>query len=566
MITQNSIEDQSDFQSLYNFTLRLNPSNRFQVSIHPHYPDRGSSSPDPLQEFSTHINNDASELWQAGDRPGALALTKKLSPRIKRSAGGTFCGEPWHLCQTASVVKLCIFYLWNTLAVPDLPRRKKFTATARLRILDAAGALEKAGYEPSDFYFFTGTLPGSTDLACQFFARNSRPFLDAFKGYLRKSFGLYLTFNCWEWQLREKFHLTPALHLHMIVVTKDESLGSKLPELLKEKWFQLLDYYSDKYAVDLYSKHPKLWSPAEKLEGYGAWSREQLDILAKRVNNPCETCKTIRCEKSPAAYLSKYVGKGCLADDTDFQDRFANHNLPLYYPSSWWSISDEIRDLIECYTSRVGFRNTLDECLRAYHLLEEIMEDKEFDLCELNLPVFIPSWSAESRLYRNFYCKNEAFDKCKEMMPIFNGSAAGYSSESPAGEASVVFSNAPYPHIDTPIDAIKNFFCSPRNYSKMQSLMSSLPFYYRASSVGDIDWSSKVVIFNAKKIMSEFVDYPQQSLEDMENQASLSRNQRNLQYSLLNEREKFMQHNWLDILESRISLDTISNTSFDNGN
>jgi hypothetical protein len=198
-----------------------------------------------------------------------------------------------------------------------LPRKKIFTRKARETLLDAAGALEKYGIPYDSFYFFTGTLPGSTLEACEAFSRYSRYLLNAFKTYLRKVCGIKYTFNTWEWQLRKKANLTPALHLHLVCVCQDEQMGALLPDILKSEWLRLLDAISHKSGVDLYAR-------AEKLGG-GRWSRQQIEANE-------HTCKTIRCSKSPAAYLSKYVGKGCLASDKDFQARFKKGKLALFYP------------------------------------------------------------------------------------------------------------------------------------------------------------------------------------------------------------------------------------------
>jgi hypothetical protein len=141
--------------------------------------------------------------------------------------------------------------------VPQLPRRKQFTRLARRTILDAAGALEKEGYQPSQFQFFTGTLPGSSPAACEYFARYSRHFLNAMKQGLRR-LGLDLTFNCWEWQLRKRANLVPALHLHLVVLCEDEELASRLPQILEDMWFRLLIHYSSISGVDFFEKHDKL--------------------------------------------------------------------------------------------------------------------------------------------------------------------------------------------------------------------------------------------------------------------------------------------------------------------
>lgn len=219
--------------------------------------------------------------------------------------------------------------------IPLLPTKKQFTRHARHTILSAAGALEKAGYKPSQFLFFTGTLPGSSPRACEGLARYSRYLVNRLKQFLRYS-GIYMTFNAWEFQKRDKVRgkhrLTPALHLHLVMVLPDGADSSKLMEAIESKWFDILDDISSDSPFNLYEIDTRL--------GGGTKSRDD-----KAVIEHC--CKTIVCEKSPAAYLSKYVGKSASKDSQYIEDYCKQYNIPLYYPSSWWSISNELRDLIQ---------------------------------------------------------------------------------------------------------------------------------------------------------------------------------------------------------------------------
>jgi hypothetical protein len=377
--------------------------------------------------------------------------------------------------------------------IPPLPRPTQFTRHARLKILDAAGALEKEGYQPGDFYFFTGTLPGSSPAACEYFARYSGKLLHAIKAQLLR-LGLDISFNTWEWQMRKKGNLVPALHLHLVTVCTDVELAAKLPQILEDTWFRLLIHYSAKSGVDFFEKHDKL--------GGGRWNRPQLKALSERKDNPLFTCKTIQCTKSVGAYLSKYVGKGSLSGDKDFQDRFKKHSIPLYYPSSWWSVSKAIRALIEKHSSSYSFISNMNQCMQAYHSLTSILESEEFDLIELALPVFLPEWANGNRIYRNFYCKSEAYDACGELIATYDG----------AFEDGNYQSNRSL-YIPRTVDSIRLKFQSDSAGDLMSRLIRSLPFY--CCPHGQVDWDNFIVIEKAFAILNEQVDYPTpESLED----------------------------------------------------
>lgn len=357
-----------------------------------------------------------------------------------------------------------------------LPRKKIFTRKARETLLDAAGALEKYGIPYDSFYFFTGTLPGSTLEACETFSRYSRYLLNALKTYLRKVCGIKYTFNTWEWQLRKKANLTPALHLHLVCVCQDEQMGALLPDILKSEWLRLLDAISHKSGVDLYAR-------AEKLGG-GRWSLQQIEANE-------HTCKTIRCSKSPAAYLSKYVSKGCLASDKDFQARFKKGKLALFYPSSWWSISDSLRDLIKLYTHHYQFQATsVSQCYDAYHNFSSILESPDFSLCQLILQPFFPPWDS-NRMYQNFY----ATDSEKYFMIV--DLASSYD-----GRESSVFSN--HYSQSSFLSQVVDWFKLPKNIYHFNMLLRSVPFYARK---GDI-WDNPEVIRNAKKIYFDICNNP----------------------------------------------------------
>jgi hypothetical protein len=340
---------------------------------------------------------------------------------------------------------------------PPLPPRKIFTRLARQTILDAAGALEKSGYQPKDFYFFTGTLPGSSPAACEMFARYSRQFLDSLKKSLRRfkknseDEGLYLTFNCWEWQLRKKAGLVPALHLHLVVVCPDEEKAANLPEFLKTKWFDLLDYYSEKSGVSLYEKHQRL--------GGGQWTKEKLE------QKEIPTSKTVRCEKSPANYLSKYVGKGSLSADSDFQDRFKNGKMPLYYPSSWWSISDKLRTLIKEHSFRFSVRLPLAIAREKFDEISEFLSD----CANLMLKKFSPSFAPDCQ-YQSIYIHGEKYQEISDLMyEIFNKYAEQYNTQYDESSG--------YAKLPVLKEVALDWLMLPENYSLYTKFMIGLPYY-----------------------------------------------------------------------------------------
>jgi len=175
------------------------------------------------------------------------------------------------------------------------------------------------------FGFLQELFRGGTELAKAAIAAYSGELVNTLKQFLRRQ-KIYLTFNTWEWQDRG------ALHLHLVVVCPDPQLAKLLPEKLQQKWFDILENISAKSQINLW----------ERATG-GSWNRQSKSVL-----DNC--CKTIQCEKSPAAYLSKYVGKGSNVPKKKKQSQ------TLFYPSSWWSISDSIRVLIEKHSSTFTVR------------------------------------------------------------------------------------------------------------------------------------------------------------------------------------------------------------------
>lgn len=482
---KNNTPINEDGFSPFLFSVNISPSNRIQIKINPHFESRGKSAKSDDSELIrlSHPLNLPCPLSPHAEGGGYLASLPNCTARLAVPFSPELEFQNWVESFNVPPDEL------DKSPHPDVPKAKQFTSLARRTILDAAGALEKEGYLPHQFQFFTGTLPGSSPAACEYFARYSRPFLDSMKKVLRR-LSLDLTFNCWEWQLRKKGNLVPALHLHMVVICVDEQLAARLPQILEDTWFRLLIHYSSKSGVDFFEKHDKL--------GGGRWTRELLKKAEQK--HGFQTCKTVACTKSVGAYLSKYVGKGSLAGDTDFQARFKKGKVPLYYPSSWWSISNSIRDLIKKHSASYSFKNNINLCMDAYHSLISILEDEDFDLIELALPVFIPEWSCGNRLYQNFYCKSDKYLQCSELVASYSDKSDNYYSSQSI-------------YIPQTAACLQTKFEHPDYLHLKSRLLRVLPFYCVTDGV--IDWDNPLVIEKAFSVTSCEVDFPTpESLSD----------------------------------------------------
>jgi hypothetical protein len=482
--------------SKYIFTARCTPSNCVQLSVKPSEKTKFNNSSKSASSSASSVHKNqlirdslqgvvhASKIDLAslppGNYPDLISLSASSLPPAHCEAGG---GEALGIsAQSQSPEKRDRF---------SLPRRTLFTRKARSTLLDAAGALEKEGYRYSEFFFFTGTLPGSTSEASKVFSCYSGYLTNALKSYLRY-FGLDLTFNTWEWQLRKKANLVPALHLHLVVVCVDLELQKKLPDMLKAEWFRLLDKISNMSGIDLYARHQKL--------GGGRWSKHDLEKIDK-------TVKTIRCEKSPAAYLSKYVGKGSLSSDKEFQNRFKKGKIPLYYPKSWWSVSYHIKELIKKHSLTIQLQsNNLDKIWDCWGKISSILEDTDLDLCQLILNPFHPKWDcSDIRCYQNFYSHSETYDMVKDLISTFDGQNGNGEFKNDYSNIATISKNKEF---------LQAWMNKNEHWKYKEKLYYSIPFYCRLKD-GDIYWDSLDVQIIAKNIINEFYNlYKEYDLMD----------------------------------------------------
>jgi hypothetical protein len=199
-----------------------------------------------------------------------------------------------------------------------LPRQQPFSTYGRRQILRAGGALERRAPH-KECLFLTVTLPGSTTEAMEAIARYSGMAVKLLHDWIGNHISSKLSLYTWELQKRG------ALHLHYVVHCPDSSRGEWLIAHLQEEWCRILDAICAKAKVDVYAT----------TRGF-SW-KEKKEVV--RVDAQW-------CEKSVAAYLSKYVSKAAKT----------NRNLARYsyYPSRWYGVSRPLLALLRSMTATVS--------------------------------------------------------------------------------------------------------------------------------------------------------------------------------------------------------------------
>lgn len=220
-------------------------------------------------------------------------------------------------------------------------RQSRFSTYARRTILRAGGALESE-VPHSECLFLTMTLPGSTNESMGVIAAWSAYIVDRFKSWLSKRVKSRYEMYVWEWQRRG------ALHLHYVVHCADRVIGEEIRRDLKAQWIRLLDSISRNSGVDVYAR------------GFGFSHKNNKDVV--RVDAQW-------CEKSVAAYLSKYVSK----ESKKNRDRVNSR----YYPSRWYGVSRPLLQLLRKLTITAVFDNLKRvEWLTAYEDILSILQSQ----------------------------------------------------------------------------------------------------------------------------------------------------------------------------------------------
>lgn len=200
-------------------------------------------------------------------------------------------------------------------------RQSAFSNYARQQILRCGGALEHL-YQPEQCLFLTMTLPGSTEAAKLAIAEWSAYLVDTFKSWLSKRVQSRHEMYVWEWQRRG------ALHLHYVIGCPDKAVGEEIRQSLRGQWIRLLDNVCEKSGVDVYAKNAG---------------------FSHKHNKGVVRVDAQWCEKSVAAYLSKYVSKESRKN--------RNRVNKKYYPSRWYGCSRPLLKLKQNLTKTVVTHN-----------------------------------------------------------------------------------------------------------------------------------------------------------------------------------------------------------------
>jgi hypothetical protein len=212
--------------------------------------------------------------------------------------------------------------------LPDNWPNFSFGAKRKINLRGAAvDRLIESGTVPVSRWFFTGTLPGSTDEALKTFASWSSWLMDRTQKWLRDNFSIdgENLYHLGVWELQER----GALHYHAMIVTRPGLERDYVQAKFQEFWFRLLDQLSDHTWVDLYARSED--SMRRSHPDVESW-RGKTDQIAERAAYAQEV------EKSISAYLAKYLGKS----EGKQQDKG-------YPPTRWWACTRSLKSLETLY-------------------------------------------------------------------------------------------------------------------------------------------------------------------------------------------------------------------------
>lgn len=200
--------------------------------------------------------------------------------------------------------------------------KTSFGNNARRRLLRGGGALEHLGFGVGKVAFFTGTLPGGTEVAKKALAAWSGYICNRLTQWFRRhdiAFWGYV----WEWQKRL------ALHIHMFAAFEDVARLQTMIDEFRSFWIKVLDDVCDRSGVDLFAR----------AEG-GRWDRFK-DMQTFRSRGEW-------VKKNVAGYLTKYVSKNVAVKSS--QDKRFDAIPADYYPARWWGMSGDLKKAISDLT------------------------------------------------------------------------------------------------------------------------------------------------------------------------------------------------------------------------
>ena len=196
-----------------------------------------------------------------------------------------------------------------------MPRRTRFGLKAKRTLIRAGGVIDKTwGNRPQ--ILLTATLPGSTIQAHAALAAWSSYVMDRVKTWLYDHSPTSTSMYAWEFQRRG------ALHLHYVQCCQNMNEVKYFQRHWGKFWYELMLDVCDRAGVDVFER-----------EKGGSWQQYPAMI---------QTDVTI-IEKSAAAYISKYLGKGSLSESE-------RH----FCPTRWWGVSrnllSKLKEMTEEYT------------------------------------------------------------------------------------------------------------------------------------------------------------------------------------------------------------------------
>lgn len=192
-----------------------------------------------------------------------------------------------------------------------LAKSKNFTGYAKNTIRRVAGALQLE-FGKNKLAFCTLTIPGSAEIIIETVAKYSGYIMNRIQTWLSDNYqhsnGKKYVLGAVELQKRG------MLHWHFLVAMEDELLIDKFRKDVEVFWYRVLKQVSEKTGIDLFKRRKG-----------DSWKNRYEEIKHRAVD-------VQPVYKDAAAYLSKYMSKGC--------KKAKNKKQSIYYaPSRWWSCS-----------------------------------------------------------------------------------------------------------------------------------------------------------------------------------------------------------------------------------
>lgn len=212
-------------------------------------------------------------------------------------------------------------------------RRVELSRYGRRRILRAGSCFSQD--EGSVRLLLTGTLPGST--------RESLRALAGYSSYVTHRLCAWLTYRqrSAKWMYTWEYQKRGALHLHLVVELSEEN-AQYVEEHFKDEWNRLLNRIGSMSGVDMFRKTATYRHTQDKTQA-----------------------DTLRCDREPARYISKYISK-------QNTKAFGVNRFP---PKQWYQISRsllrELEERTEVYEQTgVSYRQARAFIEDAVHNIE----------------------------------------------------------------------------------------------------------------------------------------------------------------------------------------------------